>query len=385
MGSTTVLGVAWLVSRVVLVAVVFGIGEVAWREVTYYQRWHDQLVDGTFPVDDVSWQYPPGAALVMLLPRLMPFGGYVPAFVGTAVLVDGLVFVALVRAARGAGAPTTGVWLWVLAIPGLLTVPFTRYDVVVTGLVVLGLVALRSRPGWAGVLAGIGASVKVWPAVVLLGAGKRSWVWAAGSVAVVCGVLALVLDNPFDFLTAQSDRGLEFESVGGAALAAARLFGYPGEIEYRYGSFEIVGPLVSEVAQASVVASVLAALWLGWWRLRVGAVGAEAAADAAMTAVLLFVVTSRVISPQYMIWLVGVGAVCLVSARTTQRPVVALVALAVPLTALEYPVYFDRIMAEWAPGTAILLLRNLLLVIAAFWSATLLWRGWRRAPEVAAV
>jgi hypothetical protein len=53
--------------------------------------------------------------------------------------------------------------------------------------------------------------------------------------------------------------------------------------------------------------------------------------DAALAAVLLFTATSRVISPQYLIWLIGLAAVCLTVRRTTQRPVAALLLLAATL------------------------------------------------------
>ncbi len=34
-----------------------------------YRGWYDVLVTGTFPQDDVTWQYPPAAALAVLSPR----------------------------------------------------------------------------------------------------------------------------------------------------------------------------------------------------------------------------------------------------------------------------------------------------------------------------
>ncbi|MBD0693283.1 hypothetical protein BG452_40840 [Streptomyces sp. CBMA123] len=42
--------------------------------------------------------------------------------------------------------------------------------------------------------------------------------------------------------------------------------------------------------------------------------------DAALCALLIFVVTSRVISPQYLVWLVGVAAVCLTVRRPRPAP-----------------------------------------------------------------
>jgi hypothetical protein len=68
--------------------------------------------------------------------------------------------------------------------------------------------------------------------------------------------------------------------------------------------------------------------------------------------VLLFVVTSRVLSPQFMIWLVGLSAVVLCSARTRLVRPAVLVVLAVVLHGGLYGHAFD------------LVFRNLLLLAA---------------------
>ncbi len=47
------------------------------------------------------------------------------------------------------------------------------------------------------------------------------------------------------------------------------------------------------------------------WRLLARRFEEHTLADAAFVAVLMFTTTSRVISPQYLVWLVGLAAVCL--------------------------------------------------------------------------
>ncbi|MCZ9338374.1 hypothetical protein NGM37_11350, partial [Streptomyces sp. TRM76130] len=72
-----------------------------------------------------------------------------------------------------------------------------------------------------------------------------------------------------------------------------------------------LGPYVDWVSTGALTLTGMAFGWLLLWRLRAARFAAHTAADAAFTAVLMFTVTSRVISPQYMVWLVGLGAVCL--------------------------------------------------------------------------
>ena len=97
--------------------------------------------------------------------------------------------------------------------------------------------------------------------------------------------------------------------------------------------------------------------------------------DAALAAVLLFTVTSRVISPQYMIWLLGVAAVCLTSRHTVQRPVAVLILLATAISAVAYPTLYAEVRGCSWTGCGLMLARNGLLAAAAVLSFVRLWRS----------
>ena len=85
----------------------------------------------------------------------------------------------------------------------------------------------------------------------------------------------------------------------------------------RLGAWEIASPTGDTVAKVlkwmSVPALAAAALWW-WFRARAIHDGRTDLADASVsrdfifTIVLLLVVTSRVLSPQYMLWMVGLAA-----------------------------------------------------------------------------
>jgi hypothetical protein len=90
--------------------------------------------------------------------------------------------------------------------------------------------------------------------------------------------------------------------------------------------------------------------------------------------VLLFTTTSRVISPQYMIWLVGLAAACL-AFRTSRMVLPALLVLAATgVTLLEFPVWFSHVVASDPLGVLLLAVRNGLLVAAALTACRRLWR-----------
>ncbi|WP_441249416.1 glycosyltransferase 87 family protein [Kitasatospora sp. McL0602] len=389
----------WLLSRAVLVAGALKIGPFATDDpldysVSHvYHGWFDVLASGRFPVGDVTWQYPPGAAGVILAPGLVPFVGYDRAFVLLCALCDAVVLAALVRAGRrapeggGRAAGPAAAWLWTLALPLLWTVPWTRFDIVVAALTATALLAgARRTPrgdGWFGVLVALGTLVKAWPVLLLIGTEqgprtRRSWAAALSAGVLASGAAVLAAPGAFDFLTAQRERGVQFESLGALPFHLARHHGWSGRLAVHYGSTEFLGPYVGLVTVLSEVGTVLALGWLVWWRLTSDLRGGWVLPDAALTAVLLFTVTSRVLSPQYLVWLVALAAVCLVHPGTSQRPVAYLVLAACPLTMAVFP-FMGRALVDGSPTAAgLLAARDLLLLGAALLSAHRLRRATRR-------
>ncbi|APE21924.1 glycosyltransferase 87 family protein [Streptomyces venezuelae] len=374
----------WLLTRVGMVLLLMrdtlGIGGVG-REVELYRHWYGQFAQGTFPPGDATWQYPPGAGLVIMSPGLVPWLGYVQAFVALTLLADAVVTVALARA--DSARLTHGTWIWVCGLPLLLHLPLARYDVQTTALAVLALLAVTARSTAAhqlgGALAGIGAMVKVWPALALIGTPRgrttrEAWTAAAVAALALLATLALFFSDSLGFLRQQGSRGIQIESLGGTALALAKATGaWPGGVEFRYGAIEYVGPYVSSLGHLALLLTVIAFGWLLLWRVRARRWTAATPLDAALTAVLLFTVTSRVISPQYMIWLLGLAAVCLTSRRTVMRPVALLLLPAAALSSLAYPVLYDQVVAGTAQGLTVMVLRNGLLLAAALLAARRLW------------
>ncbi|MFB7373288.1 glycosyltransferase family 87 protein [Streptomyces sp. NPDC056222] len=384
-GSALALAVVWVVTRagmaLLLLRDTLGVGGVGREVHVLYQHWYREFAHGTFPVNDITWQYPPGAGLVIMSPGVLPWLTYFQAFVALTLLADAAITLALARA--DSARVTHGAWIWVGGLPLLLHIPLARYDVQVTALAVLALLALKSRPTVAhrlgGALAALGTLVKVWPVLTLIGTPRGrttrdAWTAAATTAVALLATLALLFSNSLGFLRPQGSRGVQIESMGGSALALARVTGvWPGTVQYRYGAFEYVGPYVSSVGRLALLLTVLAFVWLVLWRLCARGWTEATPLDAALAAVLLFTVTSRVISPQYMIWLLGLSAVCLTSRRTVMRPVALLLLPAAALSSLAYPVLYEDVLAGSWPGVAVLVVRNGLLLAAALLAARRLW------------
>ncbi|WP_046913794.1 glycosyltransferase 87 family protein, partial [Streptomyces stelliscabiei] len=370
----------WGATRLVLLLFVFKVYVFPGPDVTgdvsvIYRGWYETLRTGTYPLDDVTWQYPPAAALAILSPALLPFLDYASAFFVLAFLADLVVLALLLYGGARPGGSGRGARVWVAGLPLLGPTAYARYDVMVTAVAVAALLAGSRHPRAMGALTAFAALLKVWPALLLLGVrGRAAWAWAAGTGLVVAGLFALSMPGAFAFLTFQRERGTEVESLGALVLHVARHFGWDGEVLLNYGSVEFLGAHVDTVSDAALLLSGVAFAWLLLWRVRARRFAAHTLADAAFVAVLMFTATSRVISPQYMVWLVGLAAVCLCFRASRMGGPAVMVLVASFVTVLEFPIWFAHVVASDWLGVTLLFVRNGLLVVAGLLAAYALWQ-----------
>ncbi|TDE26558.1 glycosyltransferase family 87 protein [Actinomadura sp. 6K520] len=381
---------AWALTRVIMFAILllpwYPIDPVS-GDTGLYREWAGQLVTGQFPVDDERWQYPPLAALVIVLPQL-PGTVYGLWFMLAALLLDLLVLRLLLRVSRKAvGGQAMGAWSWVAGLFLLGPVCYFRIDLPVTAVAVCAmLVMARSRA--FGALVAVGTLIKAWPAVLLLSLPRdRACVRAVTASALtgvgIVGLMSVFMDDLWAFVGGQGGRGIEIEAVAAMPFHVARHFGWAGSVEHRYGSWELLGPGVQVAGRLSMGLTLAGLALIGGiaWRRRPDAWNPAFGAEVALAATLIAVITSRVLSPQYMIWVIGVAAVCLSYRGARQGAVALLVLVAAGLTHLEFPVVWHAVRDGDPLATGIVAVRNLLLIGAAVVVVRGLWAGSRTGEE----
>jgi hypothetical protein len=317
----------WLLTRAYMVARVGfwdEVNPVDYEDVHLFQSWSDEIVaNGALPTDS-AWQYPPGAAFVLLVPRI---GGadYAEFFVAMMLLVDlaGLLLLYAFGRRRG---NFTGVWVWLLGLPLLGAFAVLRFDLLPTVVAMAALLIIHRRPHWFGALVGVGTALKIWPVVLLFGEWDRRRLLGAGGVAATVFALVLlttvaILGSPLTFLSEQGGRGLQIEAVATAPWQLREVVtGTPMPEELRYGAYEIPSNSADAVASALNFAALLVlagATWWWWQRNRAIRAGctdlanATVARDFVFAIVLALVVVSKVLSPQYLFWLLGLAAIVL--------------------------------------------------------------------------
>lgn len=359
----------WLVTRALLVVApgwsLYPHHSAVTGDVRLYARWASILVSGHFPVGDPTWQYPPGAAGVIGLPGLTPLR-YYPSFVALTLVVDALVLAVLLRGGRG--GHRAGAWLWICGTTALGPIVLNRFDTLPTLLAVAALALAGTggagRSAGAGALLGLGAAVKVWPVLLIVVIRQRNRA-LAGAAVVAAGLLAGLgaagrLGEGLDFLNNQQARGLQVETLAATPYLLARVLGAPGiRVVREYGAYQVHGPGVSAVVTLTTLASglvVLAFLWLAW--RRPGNVGL---ALAGLLAVLL---TARVLSPQYLVWALGLAAVALTDPASRQRVTAGLLVAACALTQWLFPIWYAGLIRGAVGSTLLLALRNAVLLAA---------------------
>ncbi|GAA0422765.1 membrane protein [Acrocarpospora corrugata] len=354
------------------------------NDVRLYGDWSTILLSGQFPAGDEKWQYPPFAAVPMLAPHLLPWS-YQISFYVIAILCDLAILLLVHRFATRNNAGPAAIWAWTIGGAVLGPILISRYDLMVTLVAVAALTVSRDALV-RGILIGVGLSIKVWPIALLVGLRRwRELLTGTGAAltatVVACGAAALVMPHALDFLTNQQERGLQVESLAGTPFVLGRVLGWWGGFtSYQHGAMELVGDGIETATQLSVMATPVAALLLILWWLR--ATPTETTYyDAAFTTVLFLVLTSRVLSPQYLIWLIGIAAVTFAVRESSQRAAAWLLLTAMLLTGIMYPwVEEDYSWAGRLPGTLLLVVRNLVLLAAAIVSFVSLWRSTQAQP-----
>lgn len=361
-----------------------------------YQEYGRRMAHGQVPYRDFAVEYPPGALPAFVLPALGDAGRsaheYRRRFEALMFVCGCALLAAVAIALAGLGARprrmAAALAFAALAPLALGPVVLTRYDLLPAALTVAALAALlRERPRLAAGLLAAGAATKLYPAALL--PLLLAWVWrrhgpraAAFCGAVFAGVVAAVV-LPFAVLSpgglgsmlhAQVERPLQIESLGAAALVAAHhTAGLGLEMQSTFGSQNLAGALPDAVgaAQSALLAAALVALW-AWLARRTR--DADDLVRAAATALCAVVALGKVLSPQFLIWLVPL--VVLVRGR---RGIVAgfLLGTALVLTQLWFPDrYWDYALA-FAPLPSWAVLARDLVLLALL--AALVWP--ERAPS----
>jgi hypothetical protein len=366
-------------------------------DVPLYNVYADLFLDGVVPYREVGFEYPPLAAPLIALPGLVSLDPeiYRYAFAVLAFVLAVGVLIATGRlAALGAGREWVA--LVVVAVAPLATGAMirTHFDLAPVLCLVAGLVAVaagRSKTGFA--LFGIGGALKLFPLVAvpvaaawLLGQGRRAeaaagLAVAAVAVAVTVGAgIGLSAEGAGNAVEYHVERPVQIESLPATVLnGIEEAGGRAPEPTHSHRSDGLEHPAADAITVGFLALLAIALIALTASAARVSDVrglGLAGLAAAASVASL-----GKVLSPQFMLWLVPLAAV----AWAWGMYALAVVATAaISVTLVWFPDrYFDLVDRDELPLAAVAA-RNvllLLMLVLAAWEIRRLIRGSRAAAR----
>lgn len=357
-----------------------------------------------WPYRDVRVEYPPLAYLATLPPALvtLSYRPYRYAFAGYMLalhLANLWLCARLLRRSDAASPPSTlperrrlrarMLWASLAFLAALGTVAVTRMDHLVVTSTLLILLAFersqhserRARLGWAaacGGLAALGVMVKLVPGlagaaalVTWLRSGRtdRFRVCFACALAGAFTLLTLNLamyalagPNYLATFRYHALRGVQLESTYAGLLMLLRPFGLAMHIDESFGSTNLASAATQLIKQLSPWLLLFGCAYL----LAARRFARDARGALLLTCALLltFMLTNRVFSPQYLIWIAAPLCVLYAEGSVPKRGYV-LFLFGAALSQLIFPRGYPLLKAFHPLGIALLDLRN----------ASLLWLG----------
>src|SRR6266542_797141 len=395
----------WVATRVLLLVVSLNprlYSTDLFGDVRAYGAKVERIFQGELPYRDVAIEYPPGSVPFTLVPGLVVGTGasYRLAFVVEMILVDALGLYAAWRLARagdrGRRRIPLAYTLGMLAVGPLLLL---RFDLVPAVCVLLAVaLAAEGRAGPSAAALGYGAAAKLFPAVLapLLVLGlvpTLGWLrslrltvppFLVTFAVTLVPALIISASGTVGSLLYHIRRGVQIESLPANLIDLAHLaFGVTARSAYGFGAYDLQSDISGAMKLASTVATAAAlvgAAWLVWRRSAASGgrgLGPADWAGAFAIGVFAFVLPTRVLSPQYLVWLAAPVA-GLADRRLGRRAMWTLAAAAV-LSQLEFPFRYSQLRhLDWV-DISVLTCRNLLLVAACVLTVRAFGAG---APKV---
>jgi hypothetical protein len=280
-------------------------------------------------------EYPPLTLLPFSLPLLMPFAYYQWAFALLMSLVSLFTYWLLLRYGPRGSAALFALYLFL----GALAIAQTRFDLIPATLTLLCLIAAE-RGCWRGAYVALAFAVlmKIYPLLLLPALfiaeqqaanhllrvedrqahqplyrrcfsflkQARHWHWQncllfSGILLGISGAFATLNFNQavisqFRYFVF---RPIQIESIDNTLLWLAWHAGFPLQFIYNFGSINSISPLSGPVGLLTTVCFIIGCIYIFWLQWH----NTMDLTQTAIALLLLFIATSKVFSPQYLIWL----------------------------------------------------------------------------------
>lgn len=370
-------------------------------DVKLYQSVVGDLLSGTLPYRDRTFEYPPYILPVLLFPQLFGEAQYPAAFMILLLVVNYMIMLLLLRITIRGSEPLRSLLslaTYCVAIPFLRFFLLQRYDLWPALISLVGIWMLCSeRYVLSGLFIAAGIGVKVYPVLfvpvlfVLAARKNKGRPFLRGLIVGLLPMALLSLILPWwRFAQFHGSRGLQCESIYASVLWLGQQLGLTHtKWVFVRAWIEVQGPSATALLPwARVLFAVTVILSVTMATLAAARLYKPSAAEIArvlLVPLLAFVAFNQVLSPQYMIWILPLAALACLEGNPW--PVILIV-----FAAILTPIFYPSLNGEYGTGltlgeTTALVLRNSILIgvwISLFGElvARLHEKGWAAFDEI---
>jgi hypothetical protein len=377
----------WVVLRIAS----FTLVQAQWSDIPIYERYAVNLLGGQTPYTDFSVEYPPIAILIFAIPGIIAkYFGYYDFFYRLFMLLFDLGNILLLGSlARLLFRHDNKKIIWILgSYIALTAISFQfvldRFDLAVAFMVLLSLYLSLVRKQWflSYSVIWVTTLAKLFPVILIpLLFGYQYLNFKDRSRALLdfgysLAFLILIFVAFFAWcgpwwnmvLAYHGGRGLQIESLYSSLLLIGKLFGGSAAINRSHGAFELnaAGASMWATIALPLLSLLIIGVYFNFWRVlshRKRAEHPDYLIKTILFCLLIFVVFNKVLSPQYLLWLIPLAAL-VAPLSGFNKVYLACWLFVAAVTAILFPYNYVALLELQALGIFLLLMRNIVLLIS---------------------
>jgi uncharacterized membrane protein len=356
---------------------------IQYSPVLVYMDYASNVIHGQIPYRDFSLEYPPLALLFFIIPRLFTDQWQVFSMIYQGeVLIFALLglWVIYKIAQRMGKEPWKLMAPYILGILVIGPILGQQYDIFPAVMTLLSLYYFwlgRHKTSWLWLA--LGVMTKLYPAVLiplyLIIYWRNHQIRQAVTGIVTFGLACLIMLSPFlltgpqnliSLVNYHSQRGIQIESLYGAFLLLADRLGLTSvSLGFSYGSWNLSGPLADSFSRLYTyiqVVTLFVCYCFIWAQVKKGKSQFTRLGSYSLLLIAVLLFTSKVFSPQYIIWLLPLMSLVFTHWRLAIWTTFAVIGI---FTYLIFPVNYLNLLSLNTGIIMILCLRDLLLIVLA--------------------